>query len=128
MTAPNPVISKRRVSGGLPGFVAATLGLIGLTGAMLTLAFRGPGDNKAILVSAVAATLVQITAFRAVKKLMGTNLLAGLGAGALIRLLGLIGYAVVAGSVLGLPLPAALMSLLVFYFVSMLIEPLFLKS
>ena len=52
----------------------------------------------------------------------------GWGAGSLVRFLSLIVYAaLVAAKALLLPLPAALISLLVFYFLSMVIEPLFLR-
>lgn len=112
----------------MPGFAGATIGLIGISAWLLTLAFHGPGDSAAIGMSAVVAAVVQIAAFPAVRGLATKNMLLGWGAGSLIRLLSLIVYALLAGSILHRPLPAALLSLLVFYFLSMVIEPLFLRS
>jgi hypothetical protein len=56
------------------------------------------------------------------------NLQARMGAGALVRFLTLIAYALLVAFVLKLPLNAALVSLAVFYFVTTLIEPLLIRS
>ncbi len=129
MIAPASTLTDRRqLLTGLPGFAGATIVLIGISAWLMTLAFHGPGDLGAIGVSAVVAAVVQIAAFPAVRSLATKNIMLGWGAGSLIRLLSLIVYALLAGSILHRPLPAALLSLLVFYFLSMVIEPLFLRS
>jgi hypothetical protein len=110
------------------GFAVATVALTAFAGWALTLGFRGPGDSSAIADSAAIALVVQVGTFPIIRILAGRNLMAGIGAGAFVRLLTLIGYAVAASKVLLLPLPTALISLFVFYFLSMVIEPLFLRS
>jgi hypothetical protein len=129
MTVPNTALSgPRRFLSGFSGFAVSTLALIALSGFLLTFAFRGPGDGNAILVSAIVAAVLQIAAFPAVRGLAAKHIMIGWGAGTLVRFLGLIVYALLASNVLGLPLPAALISLMTFYFLSMVIEPLFLRS
>jgi hypothetical protein len=119
---------SRRLFVGLPGFAAATIGLIAVFGWLLTLLFHGPGDSLAIRVSAVVGAAVQIAAFPAVKGLATRNLMLGWAAGTLVRFLTLVVYGFAAATVLHLPATAALVSLFVFYFLSMVIEPLFLRS
>lgn len=134
MTAADPSLRRqattpvqRRLLAGLPGFAGTTIGLVALSGWVLTLVFHGPGDWAAIRLSAIVATVVQIAAFPAVRALTTQNLMVGWGAGSLVRLLTLIVYALLVRTVLNLPLPTALVSVTVFYFLSMVIEPLFLR-
>lgn len=129
MTTPNTMpTDSRRLFAGLPGFAGATIALVALFGWVMTLVFKGPGDSLAIRISAVVASAVQIAAFPAVKGLAARNIMLGWGAGTLVRFLTLIVYAIAAGTLLHLPLAAALLSLMVFYFLSMVIEPLFLRT
>ena len=129
MTAPSTMTTdSRRLFTGLPGFAATTVALIALSGWALTLGFHGIGDSLAIRISAVVAAAVQIGAFPVVRGVAAKNAMLGWGVGSLVRFLSLIAYALVAGTILHLPLPAALLSLLAFYFLSMVIEPLFLRS
>ena len=129
MTTLQPAMTtNRRLLLGFPGFAVATLALTGISGWLLTIAFRGPADGSAIATSAVLALVIQLAAFPAVRALAAKNIMLGWGAGSLVRFLSLIVYAaLVAAKALLLPLPAALISLLVFYFLSMVIEPLFLR-
>jgi hypothetical protein len=129
MTAPSTMTTdSRRLFAGLPGFAATTVALIALSGWAMTLAFHGIGDSLAIRTSAVVAAAVQIGAYPVVRRLASQNPMLGWGVGSLVRLVSLIVYALVAESSLHLPLAAALLSLLAFYFLSMLIEPLFLRA
>jgi hypothetical protein len=121
------VAAAPRIVQGWPGFAAATVGLVTVAAFLLTLVFRGSGDATAIWVSAAVATAVQIASFPVVRGLTTSNLMLGWGAGSVIRVLSLIVYGVLAAKVLGLALTAALVSLAVFYFLSMVIEPLFLR-
>jgi hypothetical protein len=54
--------------------------------------------------------------------------MARMGTGALLRLLTVVVYAILAAKVIALPLVAALVSLAAFLFLSTLIEPLLIKS
>lgn len=94
----------------------------------MTFVFDSPFDAKAIWTSAVVAFGVQLIAGAIVKLSAKTNVIAGWGVGAVIRFLVLAVYALVFVKALGLPSTAALVSLVAFFFVSTLLEPLLLKS
>jgi hypothetical protein len=94
---------------------------------MLTLALSGPGATSAIGISAAVAAVVQIAAFAVTKSMIPHNVIAGWGAGSLVRLLTLFVYGLLAVKFLGLPPVPALISLVVFFFLSTLLEPLFLR-
>ena len=132
MTAANsatPSVSQAKGRlGGFPGFAASTIALISVAAVALTFVFKGPGDSRAIWISAGVAALSQIAAFPAVRKLTAQNLMVGWGTGSLVRFGTLGVYALIAATVLDLPMTAALVSLALFYFVSMVIEPLFLRK
>jgi hypothetical protein len=98
-----------------------------ITGWLLTLGFTGPRDAAAIRLSAIVAIVVQLTAFAVTKMLAPRHLVAGWGAGSLLRLLTLGVYALLAVKVLGVAPVAALVSLATFLFISTVIEPLFLR-
>jgi hypothetical protein len=106
---------------------AASVGLIALVAWLFTLAFHTSGSAKAIQLSALVAAVVQIGAFAATKLLAPRNVMAAWGAGSLLRLLTLIVYALLAVKVLGLAAAPALLSLVAFFFLSTLLEPLFLR-
>lgn len=108
-------------------FALATVALIGGAAWLFTLGFDGPGDAAAIRLSAIVAVVVQLVGFALLRMLGGRSLIAGRGAGAIVRLLTLPIYAVLVVKVLALPPTAALLSLATFFFLTTLIEPLFLK-
>jgi hypothetical protein len=108
-------------------FAAVSLVLIAIAGWLLTLAFPTAGDRHAIVVSAIVAYVVQLVSFSIARAWYASNVVAGWGMGMLIRFLVLAIYALLSAKVLGLPVPAALVSLAAFFFVSTLIEPVLLK-
>jgi len=108
-------------------YAAVIVAVIALVAWMLTLALSGPGATSAIGISAVVAALVQIAAFAVTKSIMTRNVIAGWGAGSLVRFLTLFIYGLLAVKVLGLAPVPALLSLAVFFFLSTLLEPLFLR-
>jgi hypothetical protein len=93
----------------------------------LTLALAGPGATSAIAISAIVAMIVQIAAFAVTRSMISRNLVAAWGAGSLVRLLTLLVYGLLAVKVLGLPAVPALISLVAFFFLSTLLEPVFLR-
>jgi hypothetical protein len=109
-------------------YSALMIAVVGLVGWLLTLAFRGGANASAIRTSAIVAVVVQVAAFAVTKSLAATNVVAAWGAGALVRLLTLMVYALLAVKVLGLAPVAALLSIAVFFFLSTLLEPLFLRT
>src|SRR5262245_7233050 len=119
---PEQVVNK-----GFGRYAVATIAVVLVVGALLSLAFRGPGDAGAIWLSAGIAVAVQLAAFSLSRLAGANNLMARMGTGALLRLLTVFVYAILAAKVIGLPLVAALISLAAFLFLSTLIEPLLIK-
>jgi hypothetical protein len=108
-------------------YAVAAVASIVAAGWLLALGFTGPGDAAAIRLSAIVAIVVQLVAFAVTKAIAQRHLIAGWGAGSLLRFLTLGVFALLAVKVLGLPPVAALVSLATFLFLSTLIEPLFLR-
>lgn len=127
MAAASATPSRHRL-GGFAGFALTSLPLIGIAAALLNLAFRAPGDTFAIWLSAAVAYLTQLAAFPLVRRLTSVNLMTGWGLGSVVRLGTLLVYALLGAFVLKLSMTPALVGLALFYFVSMVIEPLFLRS
>ena len=100
----------------------------GLGGAILSLAFRGPGDRSAVWVSAGVAVVLQLAAFAVARAAGHDGLMARMGAGALVRFAGLIAYALLVALALRVPPVAALVTLAALLFASSLLEPLLIRS
>jgi len=114
-------------------FAGVSLGLIVLAGLLLVRFFSGGEALKAIEASAVVALVIQLATFAIVmppkdRPDFPGGMLMRWGAGAVIRLLSLLLYGVVATKLIGLPAAPALVSLATFFFVTMLAEPLMLKN
>jgi hypothetical protein len=116
------------VSKGLGRYAVATFGVVLVVGALLSLAFRGPGDLVAIWLSAALAIVVQLVAFPLGRAAGPNNVMARMGTGAILRLLTVVVYAILAAKVFELSMVPALVSLAAFFFLSTLIEPLLIKS
>ena len=108
-------------------YAMTTIVVTAVVGSLLALAFSGPRDAAAIRLSAIVAIVVQLTAFAVTQAIAQRNLIAGWGAGSLLRFTTLVVYALLAVKVLALPPVAALVSLATFFFLSTLVEPLFLR-
>jgi hypothetical protein len=111
----------------LARYTAVMIAIIAVAAWLLTLALTGSGASFAIGVSAAVAAVVQIAAFSLTQSMGSHNPIAAWGAGALVRMFALFAYAIVAVKLAGLPAAPALVSLAVFFFVSMLLEPVFLR-
>ena len=85
-------------------------------------------SQHAITVSAWVAFFVQILTFSICKLVARQNLIAGWGIGTLLRFATVGVWAFLGIKALGLAPNPALMSLVTFFFVSTLIEPLFLNN
>lgn len=109
-------------------FAAVSLVVIVLLAWILTFAFPTAADRHAIVVSAAIAYVVQLCSFTVARAFAATNVVAGWGLGMLLRFGVLAIYALIFVKVLGLPTSAALVSLVAFFFVSTLFEPVLLKS
>lgn len=108
------------------GLVVVAVAVAGA--ALLSLAFRGPGERSAVWASAGAAVALQLLAVVASRAAAYAGLVARMGAGALVRFVGLIGYAFLAALALKLPPVAALVTLAAVLFASSLLEPLLIRS
>jgi hypothetical protein len=109
-------------------YTFAVAALLLVAGWLLTLGFSGAENGAAIRLSAVVVLVVQLAVFVAMRLAPRKHVVAAWGAGALARLLTLGVFALLVVKVLMLPVVAALISMAAFFFVTTLIEPLFLKS
>ena len=94
---------------------------------LLTLLWPDPQAQQAIWFSAGIALAIQVAGFFFARIFMAANMIAGWGAGMLLRFVTLVIHALVGTKVMGYPPAPALLSLAAFFFVSTLIEPVFLK-
>jgi hypothetical protein len=95
---------------------------------LLLVVFRGPGGRRAVLVSAAVVLVVQVVAFTLARLAAPGNVFKAWGAGAILRFLTLVVYALVLLKPLGLPALPALMSLVTLLFVTTVLESLLLTS
>jgi hypothetical protein len=107
-------------------FAVATLGLIALSYPLLRMGFASTHEADAVRMSAILALTLQLATFAIARLMSRRNMIVGWGVGAVLRLIALTVYALLVAPSLGLPRSAALVSLAVFLFLSMLIEPLLL--
>ncbi|HTR78893.1 MAG TPA: hypothetical protein VMH39_12310 [Gemmatimonadaceae bacterium] len=112
---------------GAAAFLGATAALLVVVGVVLGYPFHGPRDALAIRVSGVIVLVVQLGAFLIVRRMGARNVMAGAGLSAIIRMGTIIAYAVLIGTVIAVPATAALLSMAIFFLLSSLIEPLFLR-
>jgi hypothetical protein len=109
-------------------FAGLTLAVIALTGLLISMAYGSSDATRAVWTSAGVAFAVQVLAFTIVKLSAKENVMAGWGVGAILRFVVLGVYALIVVKALALPSGAALLSLIAFFFLSTLLEPLLLKS
>jgi hypothetical protein len=122
-------VSTRRSLG---VFAAVAAGIIIAATLVLRMLFTTPAQRYAMLVSAGLAFAVQLGAYALVMpgrtgQGPAGELMIRWGMGAVIRLMALVLFALVA-RVMQLPLDAALVSLAVFFFLTMMAEPLLLDN
>jgi hypothetical protein len=108
-------------------FGAVAVVVIALLAWVMTLVWPAPAARQAVLVSGVVALVVQLFAFAVVRLAPPAQSMAAWGIGVLLRLVVLMGYALVVPGAMGAPLAPALVSLVTFFFVTSLVEPLLLK-
>ncbi len=109
------------------GFALVCAVVIGGGAWLVTAGFGDAAADRAVWVSALLALVVQAGAFAVIWPIVTKNPIAGWGVGSLIRLTTLVLYGIVGVKLLGLPMGAALLSLAGFLFVTMLVEPFFLR-
>lgn len=108
-------------------FAAAQCVVLFAVGALLSRMFQLPGELSAIVAAAWVALIVQLLTFAIVRIAGRENVMAAWGIGVLVRFGVLALWAFLLVPAIGLPATAALVALAAFFFVSTLVEPLFLN-
>lgn len=108
-------------------FFAAQVALLVVVGFALSYLFRAPGDLKAVVTAGWVALGVQLLTFAIVRLAGREQVIAAWGLGVLVRfaVVALWGFLLVPA--LGLPATPALIALVAYFFVSTVVEPLFLN-
>ena len=110
-------------------FTVAQVVLVSIVAALLSqFAFTGAAASHAILVSAVVAIAVQVVTFAIAKLVAREQVMAGWGLGVVLRFTVVAVWAFLGIKALQLAPTPALFSLVLFFFVSTLIEPIFLNA
>ena len=104
-------------------FAAAVTVIVLVSGSVLAIPFSSAGDRSAIAASAAVAVVVQLFAFAIARVTAKSSFFAGWTIGIVLRFATLIVYAFVAVKGLAMPAPAALISLVMFLFLTTLVEP-----
>jgi hypothetical protein len=107
-------------------YMAASAGLLVIVGAVALFVVE-PQARQTILISATLALVVQASTFLVARRIIPQNLILGWGLGSLIRFLAVVLYALVVAKLWRASLTPALLSFVGFLFVTMVVEPLFLK-
>ncbi len=112
-------------------FALASAALIGLLAALLSLAFSAPGSHRAVITSGVTAWAVQLLAFaiaRAAVSRPKRPIMTAWVVGMILRFAAVVGFAFLAVRAWQLPAIPALLSFVIFLFLSTLLEPWLLHS
>ena len=132
MTGPAEAPTGNRSEGAsVLAFVAVCAVAIGASGAALALLFGGAAGHRAVAASAGVAFVVQLVTYtlaRRAARRPGRPIIAAWVGGMLLRFGAVVAYAMVAvrgGSLAPVP---ALISLVIFFFVTTLLEPWLLQS
>lgn len=108
-------------------FALAAAAIVGCAAWVVTALSGDAAADRAVWVSAVVAVVVQVGAFAVIWPIVTKNPMAGWGVGSIIRLVTLVLYGLVGARMFELPLGPALLSLAGFLFLTMIVEPFFLR-
>jgi hypothetical protein len=109
------------------GFIAVTIAVVCLGAWIITLAVPGQDVSRSVWASAITVVIVQAPAFLVVRMMQPTNVMAGVGLGMMLRVIALVAFGFFGVKALGLSMEPALLSMAGFFFVTTVIEPVFLK-
>ena len=117
------------IAGSLLKFCVAQALLVMLAAfALSAFVWTSPDGERAVRASAWLAVGVQVVTFAIARLVARQNVVAGWGLGVLLRFAAVAMWAFLGVKALGLAPTPALLSLVIFFFVSTLIEPLFLNA
>lgn len=108
-------------------FGATLIASLLLVGWLLTLYFRAPADAAAIVAAGWVAVGVQMLTFSVMRLVGREQVLVAWGLGVLVRFAVVALWALVLVPALGLSATPALIGLVAFFFVSTVVEPIFLN-
>jgi len=97
--------------------------IVVLAGLVLGIPFSSPAERKAIQASAIVAFVVQLFGFAVMRSVPARSFFTGWIIGIALRFVTVVGFAIVAVKMLGMPAPAGLLSLVTFFFITTLVEP-----
>lgn len=109
------------------GFMAVTVAIVCVGAWVIARAVPGQDVARSVRASAITVVIVQAMTFSIARMMQPVNLMAGWGFGMLLRMLTLVMFGFFGVKALGLSLQPALLSMAGFFFVSTVIEPVFLK-
>lgn len=109
------------------GFIATTIAISCLGAWLIARALPGRDVARSVWASAVAVVVVQALTFSLARMMQPENVIAGWGLGMLLRLIVLVVFGLFGVKALGLAMAPALLSMAGFFFITTLIEPVFLK-
>ena len=104
-------------------FAACVALIVVVAGLVLAVPFSSPEDRKSIQASAIVAFVVQLFGFAIMRSVPTRSFFTGWIIGIALRFVTVVGFAIVAVKMLGMPAPAALLSLVTFFFITTLVEP-----
>ena len=107
-------------------YLAACLLIIAILGTIAWMVV-GPESQAVVLMSAGLTLVVQLVSFAVARLFLKKNFMLGWGLGSLLRLVVLVIYAVVVARLWRAPATPALLSFVVFLFVTTVVEPVFLR-
>jgi hypothetical protein len=108
-------------------FAVASAVVIVVVAVLFGMIFGTPADHRAIRISAIIAYCVQLFGFVVVLLVRTSNIFAAWGLGMLLRLVTLAVFAFLVVRGMGLPPESALVSMVAFFFLTTLVEPVLLK-
>jgi len=126
-----PTAARARGPRSIGAFAMVAAGVIAILAALLALAFHGPSDRRAIVISATLALIVQVASYAIARVAVSRPkrpIIIAWAAGMILRFAAVVAYAMLATYVWSLPPVPALLSFVVFLFVSTLLEPWLLHS
>lgn len=109
------------------GWTLVLLATAGVGAVAATWLWPGPGVARAVWMSGGVAVAVQLATFALARATQRENVVAGWGAGMIVRIVAIAAYALLVVNRLALPAGPALISLGVFLVVTTVVEPLFLR-
>ena len=109
------------------GFIAITIAVAGLGAWIITRVVPGEDVSRSVWTSAITVVIVQALAFWLVRMMQPANVMAGWGLGMMLRAVALVAFGFFGVKALGLSMEPTLLSMAGFFFVSTVIEPVFLK-